>query len=967
MILFLRKECLHEIMDDLMSECDLIDLTTVSRIQNQGYLVVVYFEKNGISTCIRNVSSNIGGASFSARALRDDPKLFIEKTISECFSECVVQEMLGLLKMCPNRDSMSSSFDCDVSGKGFFLTLSRTRDGFVFEILPNDERPFNPVSHANDLQTMLSHTKCDSLFEAARTFVNDVVSYDRSLVYQFQDDLSGKVVYEKIRPSLVGTIESYMGLYFPESDIPLPARQMFMIRSLRVIFDNDVDSVSVIGKEDDDTPDLSRCTLRANHPVHASYMKNMGLRSSMSIGLVVDNQLWGLMCFHAYDKPAYPRGWVTTVFESLSVPLSMRVSKIYRDDYDTRYSVFSSIVYNNLSSVDAMEFFATYSVVLLKILQCDCVCVREGDQMKSWGDASLVASRVGVESVSKDASGRDWVVGKLTDPPRGVLCMVHGDLTVVFIRQSVSSKRTWAGDPSHVKIRRPDGVLGPRSSFERHVQSGVDSLNKWATWDKKLATHVSYRIKLLVTTVKFFKDKANALLGAHENLLSFHDNQLGARESVPQGQVAYTTAPAAKRKTPVLDPTLLSHFSHELKTPLHGISSILKLMECQPDMSREARKEHLGDGLRCTVLLTQAINSVLAIAAGNESGASIERISIKAFIEQLEIEHCCNQKHIRVTNAVDKDHDSIFINHDVLRDTLGAIIHNSYANASAAVEPTHVHVSRCSTHREATMAWTKQTENYSHRNIRNSDEALSRISDTDSWFTISVQDFGCGIHSDMLDNVLAYSDATRKSSSVRNSHQGVKLDVYKCISNIIFDLNGSVGIASTVSAGTIVSLLLPARVDTVKDAPSSDVKADPGEIGAFLVVDDNAVNRKLAAKLVKVACTKALGVEPVIKQFADGRICVEEIKRMRANNENIMGVLMDYHMPVMSGKEATERIRQIEAEEGRSTIPIFGFTADSAESIKEELIGSGMDGVLPKPLSMKMLQDMCRKMITRDT
>ncbi|CAN0072135.1 unnamed protein product, partial [Hapterophycus canaliculatus] len=726
-------------MNDTMSECDLIDLATVSSIQNQGYLVVVYFEKNGVSTCIRNVSSNIGGASFSARALRDDPKLFIEKSISECFSEYVVEEMLGLLKTCPNRDSMTTSFDCDVSGKGFFLTLSRTRDGFVFEILPNDERPFNPLSHANDLQTMLSHTNCDSLFEAVCTFVNDVVGYDRSLVYQFQDDLSGKVVYEKIRPSLVGTIDSYMGLYFPESDIPLPARQMFMIRFLRVIFDNEADSVSVVGKEDDDKPDLSRCTLRGNHPVHASYMKNMGLRSSMSIGLVVDNQLWGLMCFHAHDKPAYPRGWVTTVFESSSVPLSMCVSKIYRDEYDMRQSVFSSIVYNNLSSVDAMGLFAIYSVDLLKILQCDCVCVRDRDQIKSWGDASLVASKGGVESVSKGASGRDWVIGKLSDPPRGVLCMVHGDLVIVFIRKSVSSKRTWAGDPSHVKIRRPDGVLGPRGSFERYVQSGADSLNRWDIWDKKLATHVSYRIKLLVTTVQFFKDKTNALLG----------------------QVNYTTAPVAKRRTPVFDATLLSHFSHELKSPLHGISSTLRLLECQPDMSLEVRKEHLNDGLRCTELLTQAINSVLAIAAGNESGASIERLSIKAFVEQLEIEHCCNQKQIRVTNAVDKDHDIIFINHDVLRDTLGAIIHNSYANASATAEPTHVHVSRCSTHREATMAWTKQTEDHSHRNIRNSEEALSRISDTDSWLTFSVKDFGCGFHSDMLDNVLAYSDATR--------------------------------------------------------------------------------------------------------------------------------------------------------------------------------------------------------------
>ena len=262
------------------------------------------------------------------------------------------------------------------------------------------------------------------------------------------------------------------------------------------------------------------------------------------------------------------------------------------------------------------------------------------------------------------------------------------------------------------------------------------------------------------------------------------------------------------------------------------------------------------------------------------------------------------------------------------------------------------------------MAWTSLTETHSHRNIRNSEEALCRISDTDSWFTFSVKDSGCGIHADMIDNVLAYNDDTKTTTALHNSHQGVEVDVYRCIHNTIFDLNGSIGIASTVSEGTIVSMMVPAQV-VIKDSPSHGVKMkiDPGEIGTFLVVDDNTVNRKLAAKLVKVACTKTLGVAPSIKEFADGRVCIEEIRRMREKGEKIMGILMDYHMPVMSGKEATAYIRQLEACEGLPKTPIFGFTADSTETIREELMKCGMDDVLPKPLSMKMLQEACLKMM----
>ena len=934
-----------------MSECDFLDLAKVSKIQGQGFLVVIYFD-NGASTCIRNVSSNIGEASFSARALRHDPQLFIGRCVSQCFSDIFVEEMSILIQRYTKSKTVSSSFVCNISKLCYMLTLARSSHGFVFEILPNDTNVFDATSHARDIQLLVGHTKCDKLFGAVCTIVTDMITYDRSLVYQFQDDLSGKVVYEKIKPSLAGTIDSYKGLYFPESDIPLPAREMFLIRPLRVIFDTEADSVDVVGRQQDEKPDLSRCTLRANHPVHASYMKNMGLRSSMSIGIVVDNQLWGLVCFHAHDTVRHPEGWVTTFLESLSVPLSVCISNIHKDDYDKRQEAFSTSLYGNLANTDVFGFFAVYAPDLLRVLQADCVSIRIDDRVKSWGDADLVASVCGVEKVSREAVGKDWAIGELNHPSRGVISMVHGDLTVVFIRKSVSIEKIWAGDPSHRKIRRPDGVLGPRASFERYIQSGVDSLNKWNTWDKKLATHVSSRIRLLVTTVEFFTEKTNALIQAH---------------TTSQGKVQYSTAAKRSETKPIFDTSLVSHFSHALKTPLHGISSALTLIESQPAMTRSVLRRHIGDAQDSVRNLTRTVNSLLSIAAGvddlSSTNGNLEKASLEGLVDSLRHQYIDNEN-FTATSTVDSDHDHIMINYSILHDTLISIIHSSLANADATTGSVHVSVSRCSTHREATMAWMNHTETYSHRNIRNSEEALSRISDTDSWFTFSVRDSGCGIHSDMIDNVLAYNDSTRDTIALKNSHQGVGIDVYKCISNVIFDMNGSIGIASTVSEGSIISLMIPAQVVEIDNAPFSDLRIDPEKIGVFYVVDDNTVNRKLAAKLVKVACTKTFGVAPVIKEFSDGRICVEEIKRARKSGERIMGILMDYHMPVMSGKEATSYIRNLETDNGLPKIPIFGFTADSTDGVKEDLMKSGMDDVLPKPLSMKILQDACLKMIS---
>lgn len=93
--------------------------------------------------------------------------------------------------------------------------------------------------------------------------------------------------------------------------------------------------------------------------------------------------------------------------------------------------------------------------------------------------------------------------------------------------------------------------------------------------------------------------------------------------------------------------------------------------------------------------------------------------------------------------------------------------------------------------------------------------------------------------------------------------------------------------------------------------------------------------------------------------------CVSKNRTMQDNVKNILGVLMDYHMPVMSGKETTKIIRDSEVHEGLSKQDIFYFTADATDSTRQELLMSGMDDVLSKPVSMRTLEATCVKIICR--
>jgi CheY-like chemotaxis protein len=113
-----------------------------------------------------------------------------------------------------------------------------------------------------------------------------------------------------------------------------------------------------------------------------------------------------------------------------------------------------------------------------------------------------------------------------------------------------------------------------------------------------------------------------------------------------------------------------------------------------------------------------------------------------------------------------------------------------------------------------------------------------------------------------------------------------------------------------------------------------------------LVVDDDAVNRVVAAYLLK-----SFGIQPV--EAFDGA----EAVRLLADGQEFALVLMDIRMPVMNGLEATARIRQLERERAKvNRLPIVALTGETLPSDEANLQLLGLDGVLLKPLKVPALE-----------
>lgn len=186
------------------------------------------------------------------------------------------------------------------NGAEFEGLLHRHQDVLVLEFEPRlkDFRPRALKGRSSDLGKMLQRLQSaktlQALYEISVTEIQAMTGYDRVLIYRFEEEGHGQVIAEASAPSM----ELFNGLFFPASDIPEQARELYRTNWLRIIPNAAYEPVPLLPRLRPDTGeplDLSFATLRSVSPIHCRYMQNMGVLSSMSISLMKGDKLWGLI------------------------------------------------------------------------------------------------------------------------------------------------------------------------------------------------------------------------------------------------------------------------------------------------------------------------------------------------------------------------------------------------------------------------------------------------------------------------------------------------------------------------------------------------------------------------------------------------------------------------------------------------------------------------------------------------
>lgn len=223
--------------------------------------------------------------------------------------------------------------------------------------------------------------------------------------------------------------------------------------------------------------------------------------------------------------------------------------------------------------------------------------------------------------------------------------------------------------------------------------------------------------------------------------------------------------------------------------------------------------------------------------------------------------------------------------------------------------------------------------------------------DRDSIFQVQIDDTGCGIDAEQMRFVLNPFEQENSDITRHYGGTGLGLTLTHRIATI---LGGQLDLKSKKGQGTTVTLSLPTGVihaDNLLENPAEcfDALMQPVQMpthdqmffkGRILLAEDTPANRKLIAQMLQI-----MGL--YVGEAVNG----EEAFQMVLDHDYDL-ILMDLHMPVCSGYEATERLRL----QGVTT-PIVALTADVLQSTRERCQSTGFSGFVAKPIDYGKLVD----------
>ncbi len=893
-----------------LTNCDREAIHLLGHIQPHGILIVILEADLKIVQISENTISffNIPASSLINQPLQ---KLFPQSQI-DILVPLLLQENLELvnpIKLTAQINNKKHLFEC---------VVHRSDGLLILEVEPllkdsNSDLDFYHLAKASALKIR----KSNDFLEMSDLLVKEIqkiTQYDRVLLYRFEPDQSGVIVAEAISCHKDQLLESFLGLHYPASDVPVQARKLYYNNWLRLIVDLNCQPVSLIPANNpitNDPLDLSFSVLRSVSPIHVKYLNNMGISASLSISLINAQKLWGLIVCHHYS-PKYINYETRKICEFLGQIMSVEIVNKHEKSLQKIKSVQIKLKQNILADNQILsQALLQDRENLLNLVNAQGVVISFGDQISKIGEVPDQESISKLIEWLRTNNSQDIVctnclselypdANLIKEQASGLLAISiflnYTAYHIIWFRPEVIQTVSWAGDPNKLMQIEADGSmsLSPRRSFELWKETVREKSLFWEQVEIEAALEL--RGTLMLAALDF--------------------SQQALKQEANRADVANRARSE-----------FLARMSHELRTPLNAILGCTQLMNRNTALTSELDEyvHIISDSSEHLLSLIDDILGVSKIEAGQitleETGFDFHLL-LHSILEMQQIR--AQSKKIQLTCEISPDLPQ-YINADERK--LRQILLNLLGNA---------------------IKFTDEGSVILRALLFNTD-----LSSATPIIRFEIEDTGRGIDAEDLDKLFQTFIQTASGKKIQEG-MGLGLAISQKFANC---MGGSITATPNLGKGITFKLDIPVRrlasIDSkgkqkINLSPTSSVvvKEERNENQAkslrILLAEDNPFNQMIALRLLA-----KLGYQ------ADCALNgVEVLKLIEQKSYDL--ILMDLQMPEMDGLETTRQIRQMESARGVSNltnqIKIVAMTANVMNEDRENCLKVGMNDFISKPV-----------------
>jgi len=552
-----------------LDTCDREPIHLIGAIQPHGTMIAISEDHHVAEFASTNTAAFLGWAPQEilgkkiAQIIGDDNAALLEGLPLE-------PSMPELLKpwfiSVPGPDGVPINVEC----------LPHRNDGcIILEFLRSEPTPASIWEEEYLRRGFISElTKTSELAdvtEACAKIIREVTGFDRVMIYRFAEDKHGEVIAES-----TSRADRFLGLHYPASDIPDPARRHFLLNVMRSIPDINGAHVQIIGRTGGPPDaahllDLTFSKLRAVAPVHVEYLNNMGVAASLSISLITNNELWGLVACHHYAPRSVSSSrlrFAELVGSTTSALVqSIENTSLLRKSINSEKTA-SGIEEQARTGKSFRELIEDWSEVLMRLIDAQGLLLVLGDELFAFGSTSGIPIEYsGIRRLLVDGVATTSQLSTVVNISDEQIQMAAGaaflELSedgrdyLVILRREFDQTVNWAGKPDKVETRTEGGItrLSPRGSFELWREERRGQSRPFDTGDRD-ALRILRRALFALNSLEHERTAREAQRTAEAEEVRLRHKLLEASRASSMGELA-------------------SAIAHELSQPLYAISNFV--------------------------------------------------------------------------------------------------------------------------------------------------------------------------------------------------------------------------------------------------------------------------------------------------------------------------------------------------------------------------------------------------------